>query len=61
LTVEAYQMMAHECGLTVFDLDRMNISDVLDYVYNWVEEKKKLQEEQGGGAREATQADIDLL
>lgn len=60
MTVESFLLMARETGLSSADMDRMNVGDVLDYVFSWIEfhdpEKAKKPKK-----KKANQADIDAL
>lgn len=55
MTVEFFQVMCKECGLSFKELENMSIGNALDVVYTWIEfhDPNKKQ------VRQATQADID--
>lgn len=55
LTTESFLFVCKRCGLTMADLEVMDIGDVLDYIETYIDEMTPENQK----VREATQADFD--
>ena len=55
LTVEYFQVMAKECGISFEEMENMSVGNVLDVVYTYID----LHDPNKKHVRNATQADID--
>ena len=49
--------MCRQYGLTMDDLDNMNIGQCLDFIQEWIQNNDK--ENTGGAERKATQSDFN--
>lgn len=57
LTTETFLLMCRESRLSFEDMESMNLSDVFDYVYTWIE----FHDPDSKNVRKATQEDIDRM
>lgn len=55
MTVEYFQVICKECGLSFDELENMSIGNVLDVIYTYID----LHDPNKKKTRMATQADID--
>ena len=55
MTVEYFQVICKECGLSFKELENMSIGNALDVIYTWIE----LHDPNRKVVRNATQEDID--
>lgn len=55
LTTESFAFVCKQVGLTMDDLEIMDIGDILDYIETYIEEKSLSKKD----IRKATQADFD--
>ena len=56
-TEESFFYVCRQCGLTMDDLDNMNIGQCLDYIQEWIQNNDK--ENTGGAERKANQSDFN--
>lgn len=57
MTVEYFQVISKECGLTFEELSNMSIGNVLDVIYTYID----LHDPKRKQVKNATQEDIDRM
>lgn len=55
-TVESFLFVCKEVGINISDLEMMDIGDCLDFLQEYIDNKR---EDEDGKSRKATQADFD--